>query len=102
MKRRMKPAGFWGPRVDALIRSSGWPQKEWSKHFRCSAHTVRRVRYGSRPNVEFLLVLRKLEQAYAAELEALAQGLIETRGRMRYCWIDAEASSRDLDRFDAS
>ena len=89
-RRRPKatPAGLWGTRVDALIRAMGWPQTEWRGHFGCSAQAVRRVRYGGRPRVAFIHRLRKLEAAYAQELEALAQGLIATRGRKRYCWID--------------
>lgn len=83
-----KPAGLWGTRVDALIRALGWPQSEWCRHFGFSARAVRRVRYGGRPRLAFVLRVRKLEVAYAAELEALAQGLIATRGRLRYCWIE--------------
>ncbi len=90
MKRRPrpKPSGRWGVRVDALIRALGWPQKEWRRNFGFSARAVRRVRYGGQPKVAFVLRVMKLERAYAQELEALAQGLIATRGRLRYCWID--------------
>ncbi len=85
-RRRSKPAGLWGVRVDALIRALGWPQSEWRLHFGFSAGAVRRVRYGGRPRVAFVLRLRKLEATYAAELEALAQGIIQVRGRVRYDW----------------
>jgi hypothetical protein len=87
-RRQKRLDEFWGVRVDALIRACGWPQKDWRKHFGFSAQTVRRVRYGAPPKLDFVRSLRKLEEAYATELEALAGGLIVTRGRSRYCWID--------------
>ena len=86
--KNRKTSGHWGPRVDALIRACGWSQKHLPRQFGCSAQAVRRVRYGGRPKVEFLLRLRVLESLYAPELEALAQGLIATRGRTRYQWVD--------------
>lgn len=94
---KKKPAGSWGARVDALIRACGWPQSEWRKHFGCSEQAVRRVRYGGRPKVEFLRRLRNLEGAHAEELEALAEGLIVTRGRVRYCWIEPTQLTRPED-----
>jgi hypothetical protein len=77
----------------------GWPQREWARHFGASAQTVRRVRYGGRAKLIFVRRLRQLEQEHAQELEALATGLIVSRGRMRYSWVEVPEPARPTGRF---
>ena len=101
-RRRTKPqpTGFWGPKVDGLIRACGWTGREAAEKFGCTVQTLRRHRYGRNRGMirmKFLRRLRALETVHAPELDALAQGLIVTRGRMRYCWVDFPRPTRPAD-----
>jgi hypothetical protein len=93
---KLKPSKPWGVRVDALIRACGWPRRKWRLSFDLSPAQVTRIRYhGTHVKVGFLLQLKRLESAYAKELEALAKGLIVTRGRVRYDWRNQERTPQD-------
>src|SRR5262245_3752346 len=89
-RRAMRePTGFWGTRVDALIRACGWKCAEFRKYFGRAAWNVTKIRYhGARPQKarDFALAAAKAGAVHAPELEALAQGLIQVRGRVRYDW----------------
>jgi hypothetical protein len=98
-KAKVAPSGAWGRRVDDLIAAAGWSHQQTAHRFGTSAHTVRRVRYGGRPKLKFIRRLRHLEQDHALELEAQKQGLIVSRGRLRYCWVEVPAPARTADRF---
>jgi hypothetical protein len=58
------------------------------------------VRYGGHPTVRFVLRLRRLEQLFAIELEALAKGLIVARGGVRYDWRDPASFGRPAELQD--
>jgi hypothetical protein len=77
MKRQTKPAKGWGERVDKLIRATGWPSKDWPRHFGLGLRALNRIRLrGKLPWLWFLTRLEALEREYASEIQALAQGAI--------------------------
>jgi len=75
------------PRLQRLLRATGWPQRDWRRHLGFGPRAVRRILRGGRPKIVFLENLAALEGAYAREIEAFERGDIVVRGRRRYVWM---------------
>lgn len=86
------PRTIWAMRVTRLMWATGEHQQEMAKRLNLGHRTMQRLLSGDkrRANVAFVRRLQRLEAQFAADLEALDAGLIQIRGRRRYCWIKSE------------
>ena len=92
-----QPCEKFGTRIDALISACGWKQKDWQRYFGKHFTTITKYRYWKgRPKVKFIVRLWRLEDLYAEELKAFAEGRIINRGRKRIDLRSPEEKPREI------
>ena len=98
----------WGQRVQDLLWATGWQlwvksgkrmvrNPEFLKSWGYGVGAVAGVKNGKRPSIAFVRRLKRLEQMYAADLEALRNGAIVIVEGMRYDRRKGETALQRLD-----